>query len=79
MDSDDFSARFDELATSVIEHAEAEEENEWPALREITDPNLIAAMITTMSAVPTLGQDDSAPDPDATFDQMQAWARSRLP
>lgn len=38
IDSDEFASQFDELFSSVIAHATAEEEHEWPALRELTDP-----------------------------------------
>lgn len=79
VDSDDFATRFDQLFSSVIAHATAEEDHEWPALREITDPGIIQVMVTEVSAVTDLTEDHSAPGADATFEQRQQWAKSRLP
>lgn len=79
VDSDQFDATFDGFAASVIEHAAAEETDEWPTLRQITDPPVIEAMTEQMRAVPLLAADPSAPGADVSFAGMQDWARSRLP
>lgn len=79
VDSDQFNATFASLASSVTDHAAAEENDEWPALRQITDPPVIDAMTAQMQAVPLLVEDPSAPGINATFADMQHWARSRLP
>jgi hypothetical protein len=79
VDSDQFNATFGHLATSVTDHAAAEEADEWPALRLITDPAVINAMVEQMQAVTQLAADPSAPGIHATFSQMQDWAKARLP
>jgi hypothetical protein len=79
VDSDQFNATFGHLATSVTEHAAAEEADEWPALRQITDPPVINAMVEQMRAVTRLAGDPSAPGIRATFTQMQDWAKAHLP
>jgi hemerythrin superfamily protein len=79
VDSDQFNATFDSLASSVTDHAAAEENDEWPALRQITDPPVIDAMAAQMQAVQLLAEDPSAPGINVTFADMQHWAKSRLP
>lgn len=79
VDSDQFNATFGRLATAVTDHAAAEEADEWPALRQITDPPVIKAMVEQMQAVSRLTSDPSAPGIQATFTQMQEWAKAHLP
>ena len=79
VDSDQFNATFGHLATSVTEHAAAEEAEEWPALRQITDPPVIKAMVEQMQAVTRLAGDPSAPGIRASFAEMEDWAKARLP
>jgi hemerythrin superfamily protein len=79
VDSEQFSYTFGHLATSVTDHAAAEEADEWPALHPITDPAVINAMIEQMRAVTQLAEDPSAPGSQATFSEMQDWAKARLP
>jgi hemerythrin superfamily protein len=79
VDSDQFTFTFGHLATSVTDHAAAEEADEWPVLRRITDPDVIKAMIEQMRAVTQLAEDPSAPGLRATFSEMQDWAKGRLP
>jgi hypothetical protein len=79
VDSDQFDATFGHLATSITDHAAAEETEEWTALRQITDPPVIAAMVEQMQAVTRLAGDPSAPGIHATFSEMQDWAKARLP
>jgi len=78
-DSDQFKYTFGHLATSVTDHAAAEEADEWPALHSITDPAVINAMTEQMRAVTELAEDPSAPGIQATFSEMQDWAKARLP
>ena len=79
VDSDQFNYTFGHLATSVTDHAAAEETDEWPALHFITDPAVINAMTEQMRAVTQLAEDPSAPGIRATFSEMQDWAKARLP
>jgi hemerythrin superfamily protein len=79
VDSDQFGSTFEHLASSVIDHATAEENDEWPALRQITDSAVASGMIAEMEAVTRLAEDSSAPGIDATFKEMQEWAKSHLP
>jgi len=79
VDSDQFNHTFGHLATSVTDHAAAEEADEWPALRSITDPAVINAMTEQMRAVTQLAEDPSAPGLQVTFSEMQDWAKARLP
>jgi hypothetical protein len=79
VESDQFNSTFGHLAASVTAHAAAEEADEWPALRQITDPAVINAMIEQMQAVTQLAGDPSAPGIGATFTEMQDWAKARLP
>jgi hemerythrin superfamily protein len=79
VDSDQFNYTFGHLAASVADHAAAEEAFEWPALRPITDPAVINAMTEQMRAVTQLAGDPSAPGVEATFSEMQDWAKARLP
>jgi len=79
VDSDQFDATFGHLAASVTAHAAAEEADEWPALRQITDPPVINSMVEQMQAVSRLAADPAAPGIQATFTEMQEWARARLP
>jgi hypothetical protein len=79
VDSDQFNSTFGHFATSVTDHAAAEEADEWPALRQITDPAIINAMVEQMQAVPRLAEDPSAPGIQATFSEMQEWAKAHLP
>jgi hypothetical protein len=79
VDSDQFNVTFGHLATSVTDHAAAEESDEWPALRQITDPPVINAMLEQMRAVTRLASDPSAPGIQATFSEMQDWAKAHLP
>jgi hemerythrin superfamily protein len=79
VDSDQFNATFGHLATSVTDHAAAEEADEWPALRQITDPAVLSGMLAQMQAVTRLAADPSAPGVQATFSEMQDWAKAHLP
>jgi hemerythrin superfamily protein len=79
VDSEQFDYTFGHLAASVVDHATAEEDDEWPALRQISDVTIIDAMVEQMNAVPALAEDPAAPGIDATFEEMQQWAKSRLP
>jgi hemerythrin superfamily protein len=79
VDSDQFSSTFEHLASSVVDHASAEENEEWPALRQISDVTITNGMIEEMQAVIKLAEDPSAPGVDATFEEMQQWAKSLLP
>jgi hemerythrin superfamily protein len=79
VDSDQFNVTFGHLATSVTDHAEAEESDEWPALQKITDPPVINAMVEQMQAVTQLAADPSAPGIRVTFSEMQDWAKAHLP
>lgn len=79
VDSDQFNATFGHLATSVTDHAAAEEADEWPALRQVTDPAVLSAMLEQMQAVTRLAADPSAPGVQATFSEMQDWAKAHLP
>jgi hemerythrin superfamily protein len=79
VDSDQFNYTFGHLATSVTDHAAAEEADEWPVLHLITDPAVINAMTEQMRAVTQLAEDPSAPGLQATFSEMQDWAKARLP
>lgn len=79
VDSDQFNATFGHLASSVTDHAAAEEADEWPALRQITDPPVIKALVDQMQAVTRLAGDPSAPGIHATFAEMQDWAKAHLP
>lgn len=79
VDSDQFNFTFGHLASSVTDHAAAEEADEWPALRQITDPAVINAMVEQIQAVTQLAEDPSAPGIQATFSEMQDWAKAHLP
>lgn len=79
VDSDQFNFTFGHLATSVTGHAAAEEADEWPALRQITDPAVINAMVEQMQAVTQLAEYPSAPGIQATFSEIQDWAKAHLP
>jgi hypothetical protein len=79
VDSDQFNATFGHLVSSVTGHAAAEEADEWPALRQITDPPVIKAMIEQMQAVTRLAGDPAAPGIRASFAEMEDWAKARLP
>lgn len=79
VDSEQFNYTFGHLAASVADHAAAEESDEWPALYHITDPAVINAMLQQMRAVTHLAEDRSAPGIEATFSEMQDWAKARLP
>lgn len=79
VDSDEFGSKFEDLSSAVAAHAAAEEEQEWPALRAITDGGIIRVMTVEMSAVPDLADDPAAPKSDASFEEMQQWASTRLP
>lgn len=79
VDSDQFNSTFGHLAASVTDHAAAEETEEWPALRQISDPPVIRAMMENMLAVTKLAQDPSAPGIQVTFSEMQEWAEAHLP
>jgi len=79
VDSDQFNFTFGHLAADVTDHAAAEEADEWPALRHITDPAVINAMVQQMQAVTQLTEDPSAPGILATFTEMQDWAKAHLP
>lgn len=79
VDSDQFNYTFEDLASSVVDHATAEENDEWPALRQISDVTIINAMVEQMQAVPRLAEDPAAPGIDATFEEMQHWAKTLLP
>lgn len=78
IDSDTFVEGFEELATSVIRHAETEEADEWPVLREITDMAANERMVAVMSAVPGLAEDPHGLAQEATFSQMLGWAEEML-
>ena len=77
-DSDAFGDGFEELATSVTRHAQSEEADEWPALREITDMAANERMVAVMSAVPGLAEDSHGLARDAIFSQMLGWAEQEL-
>jgi len=79
VDSDQFNYSFEGFAASVIEHATAEENDEWPALRNIADIAVVSKMTEQMRAVPGLASNPAAPGMNATFEQMRQWARSVLP
>jgi hemerythrin superfamily protein len=79
VNSDQFNFTFGHLASSVTDHAAAEEADEWPALRQITDPAVINAMVEQIQAVTQLAEDPSAPGIQATFSEMQDWAKAHLP
>jgi hypothetical protein len=79
VDSDQFNSTFGHLAVSIADHAAAEETDEWPALQQITDPAVLGAMLEQMQSVIRLANDPSAPGIQATFSQMQGWAKSHLP
>jgi hemerythrin superfamily protein len=79
VDSDQFNFSFADLAASVLKHDAAEETDEWPAVRKISEITVINGMVEQMQAVPELVADPAAPGINATFDEMQQWARSRLP
>jgi len=79
VDSDQFTYSFEGLAASVVDHAAAEESDEWPALRHITDVAIVTKMVEQMRAVPELVGCPTAPGMNATFEQMRQWARSVLP
>jgi hemerythrin superfamily protein len=79
VDSDQFNFTFGHFAASVTEHAAAEEADEWPALRQITDPPVLRAMVKQMQAVTELAADRAAPGRQASFAEMQEWAKARLP
>ncbi len=61
VDSDQFNYTFGHLASSVVDHATAEENDEWPALRQISDATIINGMVEQMQAVTRLAEDPSAP------------------
>lgn len=67
IDSDAFVDGFEELATSVIRHAQSEETDEWPVLREITDMAANERMVAVMSAVPGFRRGSSRPRPGCEF------------
>lgn len=79
VDSDQFNFTFKDLASSVVDHATAEENDEWPALRQISDVTIINGMVEQKRAVTRLAEDPAAPGVDATFEEMQQWAKSLLP
>jgi len=79
VDSDQFNHTFERFAASVAEHAANEENDEWPALRQISEVTIASKMLEQMQAVPRLAKDPAAPDIAATFEEMRQWARSRLP
>lgn len=78
IDSDAFEDGFEELATSVIRHAQSEEADEWPALREITDMAANERMVAVMSAVPGFAEDPHGLARDANFSRMLGWAEEEL-
>lgn len=79
VDSDQFNSTFGHLASSVVDHAAAEENDEWPALRQISDATIINGMVEQMQAVTRLAEDPASPGIQATFEEMRQWARSQLP
>lgn len=79
VDSDQFNYSFEGFAASVVDHATAEENDEWPALRNITDVAVVSKMAEQMRAVPELADDPTAPGMTATFEQMRQWAKKSLP
>jgi hemerythrin superfamily protein len=79
VDSDQFNSTFENLASSVVDHAAAEENDEWPALRQIADVTIVQGMVEQMQAVTRLAGDPSAPAIGATFEEMRQWAESLLP
>lgn len=78
IDSDAFVSGFEELAASAIRHAQSEEADEWPALREITDMAANERMVAVTSAVPRLAEDPHGLAQDANFSQMLGWAEGEL-
>ena len=79
VDSDQFKAHFPRLAADVIDHAAAEETDEWPALRHVTDPRILDVMLAQLKAIPELAESSLAPGSTASFSDMQEWAKSMLP
>lgn len=79
VDSDQFNSTFGHLASDVVDHATAEEDDEWPVLRQISDPTIINGMIEQVQAVTCLASDPAAPGIQATFAEMQQWAKTYLP
>jgi hemerythrin superfamily protein len=79
VDSDQFNYSFEGFAASVVDHATAEENDEWPALRHITDVATVSKMAEQMRAVPELADDPTAPGMTATFEDMRQWAKMSLP
>lgn len=63
----------------MADHATAEENDEWPSLRQISDVTIINGMVEQMQAVTRLAADPAAPGIHSTFEEMRQWARSLLP
>lgn len=78
VDSDEFASGFGDLADDVREHAEAEEEKEWPLLTQLDEQDVVAQMIRVMGSVPELVDEASAPGPESSFEQMLTWAQTKL-
>jgi hemerythrin superfamily protein len=79
VDSDQFNVSFQDLASRVVDHDTAEENDEWPALRQISEVTTMNRMVEQMQAVTKLLADPAAPGIGTTFKEMQRWAESHLP
>jgi hemerythrin superfamily protein len=79
VDSDQFNVTFQDLASSVVDHDTAEENDEWPALRQISEVTIMDRMVEQMQAVTKLIADPAAPGIGTTFREMRQWAESHLP
>jgi hemerythrin superfamily protein len=79
VDSDQFNYSFEGLASSIADHATAEENDEWPALRHISDVAVLRGMAEQMRAVTELVGAPTAPGMNATFEEMRQWAKRALP
>ena len=78
LDSDEFADGFAELADDIRSHAQAEEDNEWPLVVKLDEPDVVDHMARVMGSVPALVDEASAPGADVSFDNMLSWAQSKL-
>jgi hemerythrin superfamily protein len=75
--SDDFATGFDKFAQDVIAHAQHEEHEELPALRDTADPAVIDEMMRTLQNVSEIAMGRGAvPQNDASFAAMLDSART---
>lgn len=77
-DSPDFPAQFDELARSVIEHAEAEEHEELPKLEGRVDSVELERMKRALDRVPELAKKGGPLDDGAGFESALEAARAEF-